>query len=185
MLSDPRCSAPQACKMSQPPTKCEPVWCMVGNIVEERPYGEGGAETRIGTKHFSPGTKVYCFPPLWGDGYENIKVIGYHKGTRGRQLVVMVIKSAWIENRRAELVYKPSIISRFDGAWDGSLESKRLAMALAGEEIGFRWIRECWNAFRRILHRMVPNKQRSAEQSHALELAAGPDSSGESSPPTQ
>lgn len=159
--------------MSDTATKCDPVWCMVGSIVEQRPYGDSGAETRIGTKHFSPGTKVYCFPPLWGDGYERIKVIGYHKGTRGRQLVVMVIRSAWVENRRAELVYKPSIISRFDGVWDGSLKSKRLAMSLAGEGFRFPWVAECWNLIRRTLCRIVPLKSRDAEP------AAAPDRDGE------
>lgn len=124
---------------------------MVGNIVEHRPFGEGGTEIRVGTRHFSPGTKVYCFPPLWGDGYEDIKVIGYHKGSRGKQLVVMVIKSAWVERRRAELVYKPSIISRFEGAWDRSIKSKRLAMALAGQCDGLHWIEKCWNSLWRIL----------------------------------
>lgn len=137
--------------MSDALTARDPVWCLVGNIVEQRSFGEGGAETRIGTKHFSPGTKVYCFPPLWGDGYENIKVIGYHKGSRGKQLAVMVIKSAWIERRRAELVYKPSIISRFEGAWDGSNQSKRLAMGLAGEHVDLPWSRKCWGSMRRIL----------------------------------
>lgn len=105
---------------------------MVGNIVQERPYGEGARETKKGTKHFSPGAKVYCFPPLWGDGYDQIKVIGYHKGTRGRKLVTMIISSSWVENRRAELVYSPAIIRRFEGAWDGSADSKKLATTLAG-----------------------------------------------------
>lgn len=104
---------------------------------------------------------MYCFPPLWGDGYENIKVIGYHKGSRGKQLAVMVIKSAWIERRRAELVYKPSIISQFDGAWDGSNKSKRLAMALAGQDVGLPWIQKCWSSLRRILPVAFPMRRRN------------------------
>ena len=43
-----------------------PVWAIFGNIVEDRPHGEGGHERRSGTKHFPPGAKVYLFPPLWG-----------------------------------------------------------------------------------------------------------------------
>ena len=36
-------------------------WCLVGNIVQERDYGEQH-EIKSGTKHFSPGTKVLsCF----------------------------------------------------------------------------------------------------------------------------
>ena len=41
-------------------------WCLVGNIVQTHEYGENH-ETRIGTKHFSQGTKVYCMPGNWDD----------------------------------------------------------------------------------------------------------------------
>lgn len=109
-----------------------PVWCMVGNIVDQRPYGPGGREQRSGTKHFRSGAKVYCFPPLWGDGYKKVKVIGHHR--KSNQLVTMVILSKWIENRRAELVYSPAIIRRFGGRWDGSMRSRMLAEELAGSD---------------------------------------------------
>jgi len=56
-------------------------WVLVGNIVNERPYGPGGIETKHGTKHFSPGTKVYCFPAQWGDGYDQIIAIGSHRAS--------------------------------------------------------------------------------------------------------
>jgi hypothetical protein len=52
----------------------EGIWCLVANVAPEQVYGEQ-PEARRGTKHFSPNTKVYCFPPLWGDGYENIRVV--------------------------------------------------------------------------------------------------------------
>ena len=48
------------------------IWCLVGNAVEEREYGVN-KEWKSGTKHFRAGAKLYCFPPLWGDGYEKIK----------------------------------------------------------------------------------------------------------------
>lgn len=32
------------------------IWCLVGNIVSENK----------GTKHFTPNTKVFCFPAQWG-----------------------------------------------------------------------------------------------------------------------
>lgn len=108
----------------------QPVWCLVGNIVEERPFGHGGEETRRGTKHFSPGTKVYCFPPLWGDGYERVKVIGKHRGSR--RMATMIIRSDWITNRRAKLVYQPSLVDQLSGYWDGTEKSKELAETLAG-----------------------------------------------------
>src|SRR5690349_24575027 len=50
------------------------IWCLVGNIVDQHYFGEE-KQIKIGTKQFSPGTKVYCFPPQWGDGYEKIKVV--------------------------------------------------------------------------------------------------------------
>ncbi len=83
-------------------------WCLVGNIVEERPYGEGGVETKRGTKHFSPGTKVYCLPSSWGDGYEKIRVIGRHRGSR--EFVTMVIRADWVTNWRAKVVYDPMVL---------------------------------------------------------------------------
>jgi hypothetical protein len=106
---------------------------MVGNIVEERPYGPGGKETRRGTKHFAPGTRVYCFPPLWGDGYEQIKVVGRHRGSS--RLVTMVIPSKWVVNRRAKLVYSPAVIRRLEGHWDGSAYSRHLAEQLAAQRL--------------------------------------------------
>src|SRR5262245_38326795 len=114
----------------EPDRSASPVWCMVGNIVEDRPYGPGGLERRSGTKHFRAGAKVYCFPPLWGDGYRKIKVIGHHR--KSNKLVTMVIDSKWIVNRRAELVYSPAIIRRFEGRWDGADRSRSLAERLAG-----------------------------------------------------
>lgn len=50
-------------------------WCLVGNIVKEHEFGEK-REIKYGTKHFSHGTKVFLAPAQWGDGYENIVVIG-------------------------------------------------------------------------------------------------------------
>ena len=85
-----------------------PQWCLVGNIVQKRPYGEGGQELWQGTKHFAPHTKVYCLPPQWGDGYEKISVIGRHRGSKN--LVTMVVKSIWITNWRAKIVYAPAVL---------------------------------------------------------------------------
>ena len=89
-------------------------WCLVGNIVQSHPYGEGGTEQRPGTKHFSGGTKVYCLPAQWGDGYEQIVVIGRHRGCKG--LVTMIISSEWVENWRAQVVYKPAVLKQLERA---------------------------------------------------------------------
>ncbi len=84
-------------------------WCLVGNIAEKTTFGEEGEE-RSGTKHFSPGTKVYCLPAQWGDGYEKIVVLARHRGSR--KLAEMVIKSDWVCNWRAQVVYKPSVLKQ-------------------------------------------------------------------------
>jgi len=85
-------------------------WCLVGNIVEERKHGEGGTETCSGTKHFSPGTKVFCLPAQWGDGYDQIMVIGRHRGSK--RFETMIISSDWVINWRAKVVYNPTVLKR-------------------------------------------------------------------------
>jgi len=52
--------------------------CLVGNIIKQ-------------LKHFSLGTKVYCLPSIWGDGYERIVVIGRHTGSK--RLITIIISS--------------------------------------------------------------------------------------------
>jgi hypothetical protein len=85
----------------------KPQWSLIGNIVEQP---ESGTEVRRGTKHFSPGTKIYAFPAQWGDGYERIIVVGRHRGSR--QFVTMVIKSDWVTNWRAKVVHNPEVLRR-------------------------------------------------------------------------
>jgi len=103
------------------------IWCVVANVVNEHAVGERN-EIRRGTKHFRPGAKVYCYPPLWGDGYEKVKVIGHHRGSN--KLVTMVMPSKRLENWRVKMVYSPSIIERMRDHWDGSRESENLAVKL-------------------------------------------------------
>lgn len=115
-------------QLMAPKEKPEPVWCVVANIVENIPFG---AEHRIrkGTKHFSPGTKIYCYPPLW-DIWNNVQVIGRHRGSR--QFATMVINLNWLENCRVKLVYEPHILRAFSDYWDGTKESKKRAENLLG-----------------------------------------------------
>lgn len=83
------------------------IYCLVGNVVEER-FDKSKNKTYKGTKHFSTGTKVYCYPPMWGDGYENIKVIGKHR--KSPKLVTIVMPSKHVTNWRLKTVYNPFII---------------------------------------------------------------------------
>jgi hypothetical protein len=63
-------------------------WCLVGNVVEAHAFGEA-KEIRRGSKHFTPGTKVYCLPTQWGDGYEKVIAVGIARGLRRWITVVM------------------------------------------------------------------------------------------------
>jgi hypothetical protein len=103
--------------------KPEPVWCVVANIAEDIPFGEKHLIQK-GTKHFSPGTKIYCYPPLW-DTYKGIQVIGRHRGSK--QFVTMVVNLKWLENCRVKLVYNPHILKELGKHWDGTEESKKRA----------------------------------------------------------
>mgnify|MGYP003582607755 CR=1 FL=1 len=83
------------------------VWCLVGNIVDMYNHPVNGTVQR-GTKHFSPGTKVYCLPIGWGDGYVRIRVIGKHRKT-GRS-VLMILETKFITNWRLQQVYHPHVL---------------------------------------------------------------------------
>jgi hypothetical protein len=85
-------------------------WALVANIADNTPFGMN-ASARIGFKHFSPGTKVDCFPALWGDGYWSAKVIGRHRGSKA--FVTLVIPTKYQVNPRAKVVYNPAVLRRF------------------------------------------------------------------------
>ena len=93
---------------------------MVANIVSERPYGPGGQEVKIGTKHFRPGTKVYIID--WFPGMcEDIIVIGLAR--KPKRYIDVVIKVDWIENLRMKLCYDPSVLRKIYGHFkDGDID---------------------------------------------------------------
>jgi len=84
-------------------------WCMVGNIVQKQLYGPE-KELHKGSKHFSAGTKVYCFPQYGGMGHESMPVIGLHR--QSRRAISIVITSKLIENMRVKRVYKTFVIEK-------------------------------------------------------------------------
>jgi hypothetical protein len=118
-----------------PDVAAEPTdWCLVGNIVEEHAFGES-KEIRRGTKHFTPGTKVYCLPPQWGDGYEKVVAVGICR--RSRRWITVVMSRELITNWRPRQVYKPAVLRRlrdgFNGAkaqWKSEREVKDVAESL-------------------------------------------------------
>lgn len=92
-------------------------WCLVANIRKFTRRGPNKAEIQLGTKHFSGGTKVYCFPPNWGDGGERLRVIGRHRGSK--KLVTMVLANWHLTNWRAKVVYDPQLVAmlKWEGNW--------------------------------------------------------------------
>lgn len=96
------------------------IWCLVGNIVKERYFGEGKKQIKQGTKKFRPNAKVYCFPAQWGDGYEEIKVIGRSRNRRNYSIVIT--SSKYITNWRIQKVFDPFIVKTMidNDGWDNS-----------------------------------------------------------------
>ena len=113
------------------------VWSLVANIVWDHPYGEE-KEVRRGTKHFSPGAKVYCFSVQWGDGYQKIKVIGRPRKTS--RFICVVIRSAYVTNWRLNKVYSPYVkrLMLENRGWNDSEGSRQeieeMALALNKRE---------------------------------------------------
>ncbi len=105
------------------------IWCLVGNIVGDHPVGES-KEIKRGTKHFSSGTKVYCFPPQWGDGYEKIYVIG--RPRQSSRFIKVVISSNLVTNWRIQQVFKPRIKKEMikNNGWDETDESRERVLEL-------------------------------------------------------
>jgi hypothetical protein len=87
----------------------ESYWTAVANMVPERPYGPGGAETRRGTKHFAPGAKLYLID-WYAGGCERIIVVGQHRSSK--RFITLVIDVRLVENLRAKVCYQPAVIAK-------------------------------------------------------------------------
>lgn len=83
-----------------------PLWCVVANVVLERPYGPGGIEKRRGTKHFAPGAKVYIIE-FYNDA---VMVVGRHR--KSHRFIRLMMNTKHLANWRAEAVYSPYVISQ-------------------------------------------------------------------------
>lgn len=97
------------------------VWSLVGNIVDEHEFGEQ-KETRRGTKHFSPGTKVHCIPEFGGTGHERITAIGIAR--RSNKHIKVVLPSILIVNWRTKKVFHPYILSLLTNNWHWKNDEK-------------------------------------------------------------
>lgn len=90
-------------------TDSEGVWAIVANIKKEHPFGPGGLETKIGTRQFRGGTKVYiagCFPGTC----DAVVAIGLQR--KSRRFITCAVDVRHVENFRVKLVYHPSVIER-------------------------------------------------------------------------
>ena len=89
----------------------KPQWCIVANVREGIHYGPNqGDWVQIGTKHFSPGTKVYVVGVNWDAELTKIRVVGKHRGSP--RLVAMVMRPSWLTNWRAKLIYEPKALRK-------------------------------------------------------------------------
>ena len=91
----------------QPPSTPETQWCLVGNVGGARPALAMAQSPS--TSHYSGGTKVYCLPAQWGDGYEKIVAIGKHRNSRAISCLIMPSRA--ISNWRAQVVYSPAVLN--------------------------------------------------------------------------
>lgn len=82
------------------------IWCLVGNIVDEHPYGPDH-EIVHGTKHFSPGTKVYITDALIDD---RLVVVGKPRKRYG--LIKIILDEDLVENFRVQKVFSPQVIKK-------------------------------------------------------------------------
>jgi len=83
----------------------QPIWCVVDNVVAERPYGTGGTERRPGLKHFRYGAKLYIIDAFAGS-CDRVVAIGHHSGSN--RYARLVVDIHHVENFRSGLAYSPA-----------------------------------------------------------------------------
>jgi hypothetical protein len=86
-------------------------FCIVANVRDETARGCSGTEIHRGAGHFPPGAKVWVLPPQWGDGGDQVIVVGYHRGTRGRGLARIIIPRRHLTRFRVQGLYSPALIN--------------------------------------------------------------------------
>ncbi|GGU17603.1 hypothetical protein GCM10010178_06970 [Lentzea flava] len=98
-------------------------WCVVANVAA------------ADLKHFSQGTKLWVLPPQWGDGGEDLMVVGRHRGSPG-PLCTMVVPRVHLTNFRVRGVYQPVVHRALTKEWKRGVprqwESREEAEKVAG-----------------------------------------------------
>jgi hypothetical protein len=92
---------------ARPAENGEGLWCVVANVKKQRPFGHGGAETKIGTRQFRGGTKVYI-AGCYAGNCQSVVAIGLHR--KSRRFITCVVHVKLVENFRVKLVYHPKVI---------------------------------------------------------------------------
>lgn len=86
-------------------------WSVVANVKREHPFGEGGKETKSGTRQFRGGTKVYiagCYPGTC----DACVCIGLHR--KSRKFITCIVDVTHLENFRPKVAYHPEVLRRIN-----------------------------------------------------------------------
>ena len=116
------------------------IWCLVTNVDEDVTHTRADGTVGRGTKHFSPGTKVYIGSE-WHGGYDWWKFVVMGKPRHQRRLIQIYMDWDKLCNFRLKKVYDKRVIehmTRFGrgelrlgaspkvyGGWDNTDKSKR------------------------------------------------------------
>jgi len=146
-------------------------WCVVANVAEQTSHGQEEAELRRGLKHFAAGAKLWVLPPQWGDGGDNVFVVGRHRGRgRGGRLVRMVVERRHLLNYRVRGIYSETVYRELMKPWApwGDHPLRLWDTKDQAEQIAQYWNRVCAG---------VPELRRPGKRIELLEhlsaLAAG------------
>jgi hypothetical protein len=92
-------------------TNAESSWCVVAKIRESTPYGQDSKETKIGSKHFKPGAKVYIVD--WYPGMcTTVTVVGHHR--KSNRLITIDINIKYLSDLQIKVVYKPYVLEKIE-----------------------------------------------------------------------
>lgn len=117
--------------VAEAPVVPEWAWCLVGKIVDRNTVGKDHRVVH-GTRHFAPGTKVYCACELGGNGWERICVIGVPRYLD--KLASMMIPATKICDFHLEKVTDKTVIEVMTNGYLGGA-----FCSISPAQIGFGW----------------------------------------------
>jgi hypothetical protein len=82
--------------------------CGIANVLKEIAWGQDGAETKKGTKHFSGGAKVHIIDYYPGM-CDSVVVVGHHRAS-GRY-IELSMRMKHLVNFRMTTVYSPKVLA--------------------------------------------------------------------------